>query len=347
MVSCGSGSFGFGDFGGFAGFGPLGDSAATYSFAAPTGTTVGSTLTETITSGSWTETITYTEVTAATATTAAQFEILRSGASVSSVSSSSTGTPTTYAFDESANGTTNVIETITRTGSTETLTYTGGTTLSDDLITITTPSTSNGHNGTLSYDFTISGSTVTETETFTSGSTSSTHTVTPDPTTVFASTTSSGGTPEETVTYAQGDAIVTQTYIQVASGSYALASTNTAYIAQGTATTALDVNSGDRAEIAIGASSTTITPVTALGTTGKSFTASSDATFAIVTPTTTLAGSFVEETATFGSHTSETLFYSATGTSGIYTEVAHGTSIDVSGVATQLASLPSAVLALL
>lgn len=347
MVSCGSGSFGFGDFGGFAGFGPLGDSAATYSFAAPTGTTVGSTLTETITSGSWTETITYTEVTAATATTAAQFEILRSGASVSSVSSSSTATPTTYAFDESANGTTNVIETITRTGSTETLTYTGGATLSDDLITITTPSTSNGHNGTLSYDFTISGSTVTETETFTSGSTSSTHTVTPDPTTVFASTTSSGGTPEETVTYAQGDAIVTQTYIQVASGSYALASTNTAYIAQGTATTALDVNSGDRAEIAIGASSTTITPVTALGTTGKSFTASSDATFAIVTPTTTLAGSFVEETATFGSHTSETLFYSATGTSGIYTEVAHGTSIDVSGVATQLASLPSAVLALL
>jgi len=344
MVSCGSGSFGFG---GFGGFGPLGDSAATYSFAAPTGTSVGSTLTETITSGSWTETIIYTEVTAATATTAAQFEILRSGASAGSVSSSSGYTPTTYAFDESANGTTNVIETITHTGSTETMTYTGGTTLSDDLVTITTPSTSTGHNGTLSYDFTTSGGTVTETETFTSGNNSYTHTVTPDPTTVFATATSSGGTPEETLTTVQGDAIVTQTYSQVASGSYALASTNTAYIAQGSATTALDMNSGDRAEITIGASSTTITPVNALDTTGKSFTASSETTFAVVTPTTTLAGSFVEETATFGSHTSETLFYSATGTAGVYTEVAHGSSIDVSGVATQLASLPSAVLALL
>ncbi|HIJ61173.1 MAG TPA: hypothetical protein HPQ04_00630 [Rhodospirillaceae bacterium] len=331
--------------------GGAGGSNATYSFGTPTGTAVGSTLTETITSGTRTTTIVYTETQAATATTPALFQITAPTLPTHDGTSSSTSiTPPTYSFVTGSSGVV-VTENITTASATETLTYAGGTQLTETLVTITSPSATTANGGTHTYSFTTgtSGTTVTENDSY--GSVSSSHTEPVNPTAVFAATTI-GTTAAETQTSVSGNAIQKITYINTSGSNYVVSSTDTVYIPQGSATTALNINPNDRAEFSITSSGTTITPVNASGTTLTSFTASSSNTFAVVTPTSVpaglpAAGSFVEETITNGTHTNSVLFYSATGSSGIYTEVAHGTTIDVTGVANQLAQVPSSILGLL
>ena len=346
------GGFGFSQFGGYGegfGCGGAGGSNATYSFAPPTGTAIGSTLTETITNGSHTTTIVYTETQAATGSTPAQFQITPP-ATVSAHETAEAGVglgtniQPTYSFVTGSNGTTNVIETVTTASATTTLTYTGGTQLSDTLVTITNPSATTANGATLTYNFASPNSV---TETFTNGSVSHTET-TVNQTAVFTPTASG-----ETEVFASGNAVQTITYAAV-NGSptnFVVASTETSYIPQGSATTPLSVSPGDRAEFSISSSSTTVTPINSSGTALTSFTAPASTTFAVVTPTTIptalVGGSFVEETITHGTHSNSVLFYSASGSTGIYTEVAHGATIDVTGVAAQLAQLPTNVLGLL
>jgi len=335
-------------------FGPGGGNA-TYSFGTPTGTTVGSTLTETITSGTHTTTIVYTETQAATSTSPALYQITPPAAASAHEAAehggaSTTATTPTFSFTTGSAGLV-VTETINLASSTETLTFTGGSQLTESLVTVTTPSATTANGGTLTYSFTAGSSGTTVTETVSNGSISHSFVLPTNPTAVFAATTL-GSTAVETQTSAAGNTVQTITYINTSGTNYVVASTDTLYIPQGTATTALNINAFDRAEISISGSSTTVTPVNASGTALTSFTAPSSNSFAVVTPTTVpaglpAAGSFVEETITHGTHVDNVLFYSATGTSGIYTEVAHAATIDVTGVAAQLSHLPSAVLALL
>jgi hypothetical protein len=314
-----------------------GGSNAAYSFGAATGTTVGSTLTETITSGNRVTTIVYTETAAATATAPAQFKI---------ASNTSANAPT-YSFTAGAGGTTNLVETVTTSTGTNTLTYAGGTQLSESLVTIASPTTTLASGAKLSYGFTTTAGVTSLTETIARDSITTTYKLSVDPTTVFAAPSAT----TETQTSVHGNSVVTVSYTNTGSG-FAVASTDTLYIAQGAALTALDVEGFDRAHFTITGTSTSVTPVNASGTSLTAFTAASNNTFVAVTPATLpsglpAAGSFVQETITNGTHVNNVLFYSATGASGIYTEIAHGTTIDLVGVATQLAKLPAAEVALL
>jgi len=278
------------------------ETAAVYAFGKPSGTTVGSTLTETITIGKHSETLTFTETAAATASTPAQFQLGHSANSRAP----------TYSFVSQSNG--DMVETITSSQSTMSLTFTGGTQLSGELQQITPSSGA----PTFAFSTSASGATiVTETVTTKSG----THSYSlPTNAAALYSATATG----ETVTTVSGHEVTTTSYAKSGSADV-LASINTAFIAQGTATTALDIEANVRIKL----------PVTA----------PSGTSFATVTPTGGPAGSYVEETVTHGSHSLSKLFYSASG--GIYTQIAEGATIDVTGVAAQLSHVPTALLALI
>jgi len=242
-------------------------------------------------------------------------------------------------------GTGSVTETITGSSTTETVVYSlesGSSTvyqISSETIKVTSPSTTTASGDTLAYGFTVSGGSVTaETVTLTHGSSTDTRTITPPSDAVF--TVGSSGITES---WAQGDQLVTVTYVQPSgSSSYAVSSQQVTEIAAGTATTALSVALSDRASFTID-SAGAITAVSTIRADGSSATVTipSNVTF------TQLASGFVEETITHGSDSRYVVFYEGSGSTS-YTEVAHGTgTVDLTGLKTQLAELPSAVLALL
>jgi hypothetical protein len=247
--------------------------------------------------------------------------------------------------DSFAVGTGSVTETITGSSTTETIVYTlesGSSTayrISSETITITSPSTTTASGDTLAYGFTVSGGSVTaETITLTQGSRTDTRTITPPSDAVF--TVGSSGITES---WAQGDQLVTVTYVQPnGSGAYAISSQQVTEIAEGTATTALSVALSDRASFTID-SAGAITAVSVIRPDGTSA--------AVTIPSnvtlTQLASGFVEETITHGNDSRYVVFYEGSGTSS-YTDVAHGSgTVDLTGLKAQLADLPSAVLALL
>ncbi len=242
-------------------------------------------------------------------------------------------------------GTGSVTETITGSSTTDSITYTlesGSSTayqISSETITVTSPSTTTASGDTLAYGFTVSGGSVTaETVTMAQGSSTHTVTITPPSDAVFTV-----GSSSITESWAQGDQLVTVTYVQPSgSTSYAVSSQEVSEIAVGTATTALSVALADQVSFTID-SSGAITAVSTIRPDGSSVavTIPSNVTF------TQLASGFVEETITHGSHSAYVVFYEGSG-STTYTEVAHGTgTVDLTGLKTQLAELPSAVLALL
>jgi hypothetical protein len=328
------------------GFGGSG-SNATYNFVSS-----GTTVTETITNGSRSTTIIFTE----TSATSGIYQITPSAAMAAHEAADTneanepTVTAPTYQFVIGANGTANVVETIKTSASVETLTYTGGSVLSDELVTVTTPSATTPTGGTVSYSFT-SPSSLTVTVANGSISHSGTSVI---PGAVFTATATG-----ETEMVASGNSVKTITYVHPTTGptsAYVIASTDTSFIAQGSAATALAVSPNDRADFAITGSGTSATvtsasPVTSSGTVLTAITPTATNAFAVVSPTTLPAalagGVFVEVTSTHGTHSYSSLYFSFNGNSGVFTEVASGSTIDVTGVANQLAQIPNALLALL
>jgi hypothetical protein len=241
----------------------------------------------------------------------------------------------TYGF--SGIGGSSVTETITATNQTTTLTYdlaSGSTSqyvLASETVTYT-PSTSSS-TPTVTYAFTESGSTVTGiTRTVTEGSYSYSANLSLNPTDVF--TIASGTVTETSIS---GNSVETVTYS--GSGSlYSISAIKTSFIAQGSATTALDVNPYDRVDFTI--SGGTVTALSAVSASGTVTPLSSNSHIAY----SLLATGFVEEVVTHGSQTSYVVFYEASG-SGPYTEIAHGhgSSVDLVGLKAQLAQLPSSI----
>lgn len=303
------------------------------------------TLTETVTSAHGTQTLTFTQETSdtslyqLTSIAVSGFECSAANAPASGGSSDgSASSNVTYGF--SGVGTASMTETITAANETVTLVYTqesGSTSeyqISSETINYTSTSTSAP---SATYSFTESNGTVTAiSETVTHGSHSNTFSLTLNPSAVFTIDSGSGSVSE---TFAVGNTVQTDVY--TASGSdYVLSSATINFIAQGSATTALDVNPYDRYEFTITNGTVTAAEYVSPSGTVTSVPTNSHVSFS------QLATGFVEETVTFGSHSNYVVF--AEGSGGIYTEVAHGSgsSVDLVGLQAQLAQLPTAVAAL-
>lgn len=323
--------------------GLAGPSNASYGFAygsAGTGTVI-----ETITVGTRSTSITYTE----TSATSGVYQILPAAAFTGH---DPTNTPRTYQFQNVGTANATVIETTTSASDSVQLTFLDGTQLIDQLVTITAPSTTKA----VTYSFT---GTNMVTRTVTEGSVSHAETKI-DPLAIIEVT----GTTATDLSVS-GNRVVLTSFTEVGtSGTYVIASTDSSPIALGTATTPLGINPHDRLDFSFSGSSVSrLSEVSASGIVATNSVAPSTGhSFAIVTPgigATSLAsgtlaalgsGVFVEETVTHGTHTDSALFFSASGNSGVFTEVAHGATIDINGVANQLAQLAtghSALFALL
>jgi len=324
----------------FGGFGRevSGSSNVTYGFSVGTNM-----VTETLNTANSTHSITFTQETSNTSLYQITGGISNGYECSSNVPVTSTSGSSSDSYSFSGLGTSMVTESINATNETTTITYAQETSnsslyqISSETITYNTASSSSSIGGSVSYSFTESGGAVTGmSETFTRGTNTNTFSLTLDPSAVFTV-----GSNSVSETFATGNTVETVNY--VSSGSaYVIGSVTTNFIAQGTATTALDVNPYDRAEFTI--SNGAVTAVQSVSPTGTTSTVAtnSQVTFS------PLATGFVEETVTFGSRTNNTVFYED-GSGGIYTEVAHGSgsTVDLVGLQTQLTHLPASVIALL
>jgi len=182
------------------------------------------------------------------------------------------------------------------------------------------------------FSFTVTGGAVTAaSETFTFGTHTHTRDLTNTPASSFSA--SAAGVTETRVV---GDLIETLNFVQVgSSGEYALASDTRTVIAQGSATTALNVEPFERDQFVFDASGN-VTGVQAILWDGSTKT---------VTPGehtsyTQLEKGFVLETHTGTHHTSFELFYDGNG-DGKYTAIAegNGTSVDLVGIKAQLTGI--------
>ena len=241
-------------------------------------------------------------------------------------------------------GTGSITETLTGTHTTTVLTFTPESSgaslyqLSSTTTTIASPSTTTANGATAGIDFTIAnGATVTgETQSYANGSQTFTHTIHIP---ADASFTVGSGTVTETLV--RGNAVETLNYVQPSGGTlYTLASETTTYVSAQGSTTQLSVQPNDRLEFTIDASGavTGVERVDADGTT-TAITPGSHTSF------TQLQAGYVEEINTYGSHTSNEVYYAGSQANGVYTEVAHGSgsTVDVTGLSTQIASLPASV----
>jgi hypothetical protein len=242
----------------------------------------------------------------------------------------------TYGF--SGIGTATVTETITGSQDTTVLTYSQVSGSTSQYALSSQVATFSGTSD-LTYSFTQSGGQITAVSvTDTDGSMTHTRDLPIVPDAAFTV-----GTSTITETFASGGKVETYTYTSNSAGGYGLTSIVTSVVPQGSATTALDVDANDRAEFTIsGGQVTAASRVHADGST-NTIPASSHVAFTV------LASGFVEESVTWGSHSSYTVYYAA-GSNGIYTSVADGSgspTIDLVGLKAQIAELPTAVAALL
>ncbi|HEX3366733.1 hypothetical protein [Phenylobacterium sp.] len=199
---------------------------------------------------------------------------------------------------------------------------------------VNSPTTLTGDGGGRGFAFTVSGNTVTAEQFTTSeGGHSHSEAVPIPPDAMFTV-----GTGVITETFAQGDGLETLTFVQPSGQTlYALASDQTTFVPLGSAATALDVEPQERAAFTFstGGSVTAAEQVNADGTT-SSIALGGHVSFAQI------GSGLVEETTNHGSHTSFEVFATGPGGGGIYTAIAHGEgSVDVAGLQTQLAELPS------
>jgi hypothetical protein len=244
-------------------------------------------------------------------------------------------------------GTGQITETLTGHGQTTVITYVTESSnqslyeVSNVTNTVAAPRTVGEHGATQGFAFTVANGAVTgEQFTVTNGTHSHSAAV---PIPADATFTVGTGTVSETVVH--GSAVVTTQYVQPAGSSlYAVASVSTSFVDPGSATTLLDVESGERMQFTLG-SGTSVTGVQRVDASGAAhaFTPDSHTVFAQLAP------GFVEETRTVGSHTTFEVFYSDPGAGGIYTAVAHGSgsAVDITGLEAQLNQLPAASLHLI
>lgn len=200
--------------------------------------------------------------------------------------------------------------------------------------TVTAPSVTSGDGETRGFAFTISGGVVTG-EQITSTEQGQTHSVSVPITDALFTV----GTGTVTETLVHGDAVETLTFVQPSGQTlYALASDRTTFVAQGAATTALDIEPGERDAFTFGSGGavTAAEQVHADGST-SAIALGGQVSF------TQLAAGLVEEISTHGNHTAFEVFATGPGGGGIYTAVAHGegSAVDVAGLQAQIAQLPT------
>jgi hypothetical protein len=235
-------------------------------------------------------------------------------------------------------GTGTVTETVTLSNGTATLQYaleSGSTTLYQEVgrsFTVTDATGALPGGGTDTFSFTLTGGAVTgESETVTFGSASWTHAVTAPSDAVFTV-----GTGTITESWVSGDQIHSVTYAQLQNGTdYAVSTVSSSVIAQGTATTALDVRPGDKALFTID-SSGTVSAAQFIRPDGGTIGVTPDSHISF----SELASGYVEAIVGSGSHTHFVVYYDGAG-SGTYTEIAHGggSAVDLVGLKAQIAEL--------
>jgi len=240
----------------------------------------------------------------------------------------------TFAF--SGIGTNSVTETVTGTDATTTLTYSQTATAGQYSLTADSKTFTGASDVT--YGFTQSNGTVSAISvTATGNNWTWTHNLPIVPDAQFTI-----GSSTITETLASGNKVDTLTFTAGTGGAYSLTSIATNWVAQGSATTALDIDAFDRAQFTI--SGGAVTAVARVNPDGSTSSVASDSHVVFSVP----AAGFVEETVTLGSHSYSKLFYSASG-GGTYTAVAEvsGSAVDLVGLKAQIAELPSGVAALL
>lgn len=205
----------------------------------------------------------------------------------------------------------------------------------------------------VTYAFSGRGNQVTVTEVTTRGDRTLRTSVTPNPSSVFTGLDIPGAPVIET--YAAGNAVITVTYVNKGTG-YVIQSVASAFIPPHSAVTTLDVNPYNRARFTVDAGKVVaVQQLSPKGTPGPMQSANADRHIAFIDlgPSSILPGAdFVAETVDYGTHSAFEVFFSPS-PGGVYTEVAHGTGIasaetvDMSGLAKQLAAVPQAVLQLM
>jgi|GEM_PF-1284832 len=234
-----------------------------------------------------------------------------------------------------------VTETLTGTHSTTTIDFTAETSnpalfqVTSTTTTVNSPTTLTGDDGARGFSFTVTGGAVTaEQVTFTQDGHSHSANV---PIPADAEFTVGTGTITETL--AHGDAVETLTFVQPAGQTlFALASDQTHFISQGSATTALNIEPGERDLFTFGAGGA-VTAAERVHADGSTSAIAIDSHVSF----TQLASGLVEEIDTFGNHSSFEVFATGAGGGGVYTAIAHGegTAVDVTGLNAQLSQLPS------
>ena len=225
--------------------------------------------------------------------------------------------------------------------------------MASSITTFTDPTAPHDDGAVVTYAFSGTASQVTVTEVVTRGNRTRQSLVTANPSSVFTGLNTPGAPVTET--YAAGNAVITVTYVNTGTG-YVIQSVAAVFIPPHSAVTALDVNPYNRARFTVDAGKVVaVQQLSPKGTPGPVQSATADRHIAFVGlgPSSILPGSdFVAETVDYGTHSAFEVFFSPT-PGGVYTEVAHGTgvasaeTVDMSGLAKQLAAVPQAVLQLM
>ena len=237
-------------------------------------------------------------------------------------------------------GTGTVTETLAGVHSTTTIDYAAETSnpavyqVASVTTAVNTPTTLTGDGGSRGFSFTVSGGTVTA-EQFTVSEGGHSHS---EAVPIPSDATFTVGSGTITETFASGDGLETLTFVQPSGQTlYALASEQSTAVPQGSATTALAIEPGERDEFTFsGGAVTAAEHVNADGST-TGIVLGGHASFSQI------ATNLVEETDTFGNHTSFEVFATGAGGGGVYTAIAHGegSAVDVAGLQAQLAELPA------
>ncbi len=338
------GGYGWGGAGFWPDFGWHGGANATYAFSGVPGSSdaSGDTVTETVTNGDRTETITYTAETS----NPGLYQIT----SVTEGGHTRTITPDasspTFAFNyDSGTGATTVTETSSHSTGSRTLTYSSQGSvlaLTESDFTASNPSTTLPDGGSRAYFFGANGAITVDT---TWNGQSNSYAEPLNPTATFTGLTSNTGSTPNTITetFDTANAVTTLTFVGDATDGYALSNSATTYIPATGAGPALDLNPFDRVDFDF--TNSTVTYINSQGSAGTpvSMTADSDKTYVDLGSAGGLSGDFVAETITHGSNVFYELFYASGGVGTEYMEVARGSgsasSLSLTGLANQIAAL--------
>jgi hypothetical protein len=243
------------------------------------------------------------------------------------------------------NGVANVTETITRTDSTETLVFAAESATStafhrvSDTVVFSAPTTTLSNGSTVGYEFVTTNGSITDVQK-TSTVKGVTRSVDAGPSGAIFTKNADGSVTE---TFVQGNAIETIKFVQPSGSTlFAIASDAKSFVPLGASTTRLDVHPEDRLDITLTGDTVTAVQSVAANDVKTSVALSANLVFQELT-----AGdpSLIQALATRNGQTSYELFLKST-TTGLYTEIAHGsgTTVDLVGVQAQLHQLPADLL---